>query len=179
MRSHVTGFTLIELLIAVAIAGIVAAVGLPSFADMFARNRITTQANDLISALNTARSEAIRRGAPVCVKRVIATANSWSEGWRVFVDSSTARTIASAADLCKTESTLLQARDSLTGGNTLTSSDFPLAVRYNAMGVAVNSSDVGISGNFNLCRLSGGNNESRQISISVTGSVSVKKHTCT
>jgi type IV fimbrial biogenesis protein FimT len=179
MRSRAPGFTLIELLIAMVIAAILLTIGLPSFTDLLARNRLTTQANDLISALNTARSEAVRQGAPVCVKRVSATANNWSDGWRVFVDSSTARTISAAADFCKTESTLLQVHDALAGGNTLTSSDFPLAVRYNALGVAVNASDVGISGNFNLCRQGGANDQSRQISINVSGSVSVKNHTCT
>lgn len=179
MRSHALGFTLIELLVTMVIAAILLSIALPSFIDTIARNRITTQANDFISALNTARAEAIRRGAPVCVKRISATANEWSEGWRVFVDSNTARTIASASDFCKTESTLLQAHDALTGGNTMTSTDFTLAVRYNALGVAVNTSDTGTSGDFYLCRQDGASNESRQISIAVNGSISVKKHTCT
>lgn len=170
-RSH--GFTLVELMVALAIAVILITIGLPSFSEMIASNRVTSQTNDLVSALNTARYEAIRRGAPVCVKRVSGTAQNWAGGWRVFVDSKSNRTVASAS-YCSTEGTLIQTHDALTGGNTLTAdASLDPAVRFNAMGVAVDRNDVGISGTFSLCRSDANSSKSKSISLSTTGMVSI------
>lgn len=56
------GFTLIELVITVSIAAIVLAAAIPSFREIIQNNRITAQANELVTAFNLARSEAIKRG---------------------------------------------------------------------------------------------------------------------
>ncbi|MBI1904762.1 MAG: GspH/FimT family pseudopilin [Rhodocyclales bacterium] len=66
MRSS-RGFTLIELMITVAILAILLGVGVPSFVDYIRNSRTSTQVNELATALNTARSEAIARGVPVSV----------------------------------------------------------------------------------------------------------------
>lgn len=55
------GFTLIELLVTIAAAAILMAVAVPSFNDLIVSSRLSTQTNDLIAAINTARSEAIKR----------------------------------------------------------------------------------------------------------------------
>lgn len=172
MHKFAHGFTLIELAVAVAVLGILLAVGLPSMTDLISSNGVTSQTNDFITALNTARAEAIRRGAPVCVKRISASSNSWTEGWKVFVDGTTTRTIANDSDRCATEGTLIQSYAALTGGNTLTSdANFDAAIRFNALGVAVNHSDTGISGDFHLCRRDKSTTRSRRIHISITGIV--------
>lgn len=59
------GFTIIELMVTVFIAAILFAIAIPSFRQMVANNRLVTQANDLIGALNYARSEAITRNRTV------------------------------------------------------------------------------------------------------------------
>ena len=48
-------------------------------------NRMATQANDLITALNMARSEAVKRAANVmvCSGTVCPGAVSWAQGWIV------------------------------------------------------------------------------------------------
>lgn len=66
MRSS-RGFTLIELLITIAILAILLGVGIPSFVDYIRNSRVSTQVNELATALNTARSEAIARGVPVSI----------------------------------------------------------------------------------------------------------------
>jgi len=67
MRKKKRGFTLIELIVAMAVLGIAMAAAVPSFQGMIARNRIATQVNDMILAINLARSEAMRIGSTVSV----------------------------------------------------------------------------------------------------------------
>jgi len=82
------GFTLFELLVTVAVASIIATLGIPGFQNIVANNRSVTYTNDLVTALNLARSEATRRRAPidVCASANGTTcsgANDWSVGWIV------------------------------------------------------------------------------------------------
>ena len=65
-----SGFTIIELMVTVAVAGILLAVAVPSFNQMAVNSRLTTQVNDVVGALNLARSEAIKRNARVSFCRV-------------------------------------------------------------------------------------------------------------
>lgn len=77
------GFTLIELMITIAVAAILLTVALPSFQDSIRRNRILTQASDIVSTLALARSEAVKRNQTVSVV-VADAANSngtWAGGW--------------------------------------------------------------------------------------------------
>ncbi len=77
------GFTLIELVATIAIAGILMAMTIPSFNSTITSSRITSYANDFVSALNLARSEAVRRGIPVSVSNN-GTPTHWGEsGWTV------------------------------------------------------------------------------------------------
>lgn len=64
------GFTLIELMITIAVASILLAVAVPSFNQLIVTNRLTTQANEVVAALNFARSEAIKRNTRVSFCRV-------------------------------------------------------------------------------------------------------------
>ena len=82
------GFTLYELMVTLAVAGIIASFGVPSFQNIMASSRSATDTNDLVTALNLARSEATRRRAPidVCASTDGATcsaSNDWSTGWIV------------------------------------------------------------------------------------------------
>lgn len=88
------GFTLLELMITVSVAAIVLGLGVPTFADMIRNNRLTTAANDLLRSTQLARSEAVKRQAPVVVcatANSAATPPSCNDGdfrdWIVFVDT--------------------------------------------------------------------------------------------
>lgn len=61
------GFTLIELMVTVAVVGILAVVGVPAMTGLINMNRISAANDNLTSALQLARSEAIRRGASVTI----------------------------------------------------------------------------------------------------------------
>jgi type IV fimbrial biogenesis protein FimT len=66
MRKH-SGFTLLELLVTIAVAGILTAVAVPSFFSVINTNKLAAQSNELLAAIQYARSEAIRSNARVTV----------------------------------------------------------------------------------------------------------------
>lgn len=91
------GFTLIELLVTLSIVAIMASIAVPSFQSFIGQTRLTTQANDLVTALNFGRSEAVKRGVRVTVCKTASpaaaspectTSGGWQQGWVVFVDNS-------------------------------------------------------------------------------------------
>lgn len=77
------GFTILELMITVALAAVVLAIGVPSFRSLVVSNQTATDANNLVSALSLARSEAISRG--LCIA-VVPTDADWSTGWTLGTD---------------------------------------------------------------------------------------------
>lgn len=88
------GFTLLELLITLTIASILFGVAIPSFFAAIRSNRLTANANQLVSALNYARSEAVKRGVAITIRRVddksstnLGAAANWEDGWDVFLDA--------------------------------------------------------------------------------------------
>ena len=56
------GFSLLELLVAVTVLAVLAAIAFPNYQTLVKNNRRTAQLNDLVSALNLARSEAVANG---------------------------------------------------------------------------------------------------------------------
>lgn len=76
----IRGFTLIELIVTVAIVAILAAIAFPQFQEITLRMATTTNTNNMVNALNIARSEAVKRGRPVAV---IPIGDDWSKGWQV------------------------------------------------------------------------------------------------
>lgn len=86
------GFTLLELLTTVSIAALLLALALPSFTATIDSNRSETRANELITALNLARSESIKRDQRVTLCPSNATADdcapaaAWGGGWLLFVN---------------------------------------------------------------------------------------------
>jgi type IV fimbrial biogenesis protein FimT len=93
IRAGSSGFTLIEVMVSVAILAILAALAAPSFGDSIKKYRIKAIREDLMSSIQLARSEAIRRGIPVILVRTtvcsntLIDANDWSCGWEIFVDA--------------------------------------------------------------------------------------------
>ena len=83
LRGSSVGFTLIELLITLVIAAIVITVGVPSFRDFIANQRVRTTASDLMADMALARAEAIKESRFAVMEPV---GESWKEGWRIWVD---------------------------------------------------------------------------------------------
>ena len=74
------GFSLMELMFTIAVAGILAAVAVPSFRTMMASNRLVTQANEIVGAVQFARSQAITRNAAMTLCRIDAEADTECAG---------------------------------------------------------------------------------------------------
>lgn len=99
-KSTARGFTLIELLVSLSVLAILTSLAVPSFRGTIAANQLTSRTNELVSALNMARSEAIRRGSRVTLCKSstgtsCASTGDWEQGWVVFVDSTRSGTTAS------------------------------------------------------------------------------------
>ena len=82
------GFTLIELMVAIMVLGILLGIAVPSFRDAALGSRLTGYANDLVAGVQIARSEAIKRNAPVtlCASEdgeTCGTDAGWEVGWIV------------------------------------------------------------------------------------------------
>lgn len=86
-RRSASGFTLIELMVTLAVLGILAAVGVPAMQALINANRLAGATGELTSALQLARSEAVRRGARVNVCRSAdgSTCNNGSTDWSSWI----------------------------------------------------------------------------------------------
>ena len=60
-----SGFSLVELLIGIAILALLMALGVPEYATFLNNSRVRTTADTLLSGLNLARAEAVKRNARV------------------------------------------------------------------------------------------------------------------
>lgn len=94
MKTRSAGFTLMELMVTLAIAAVILSIGAPSFGEFRRNNRLTSVGNEFLGAVQTARTEAIKRQTPVAVcpsadpTDAGATCTSGAfNGWIVFVDN--------------------------------------------------------------------------------------------
>ena len=93
----VRGFTLIESMVVLSVLAVLASLAAPSFADFTRRLRVDSVREQFIGSMNLARTEAIRQGRNVVMRRIepCAVANAateWYCGWNVFVDLDNSRT---------------------------------------------------------------------------------------
>ena len=157
-------------MIVIVVVAIFVTVGVPSFQNIVNENRLATHANDLVSSLHFARSEAIKRRLPVAVCRtangttcVIGGTSSWETGWLVFVDDNNNGAFNSGAG------EILLRSAPANSFNTLRSNDSNIddTVRFRNNGLLANT-----GGSFDLCNLNTANTATgRQILINVTGQV--------
>jgi len=91
MKKRNRGFTLLELMVVIVLAAILFGLGIPNFRNAIRNSRMTSLANDLVAALHTARSEAVKRRAVavVCSSAApldAAPACGAGTGWVVWAD---------------------------------------------------------------------------------------------
>jgi len=86
--SRESGFTIIELMVTLAVAVIVLTIAVPSFTAFVSGNRISSQANQFVAAMNFARSEAIKRKVNIDVAATDSgtATDEWGAGWTVTIN---------------------------------------------------------------------------------------------
>lgn len=88
-RCLIGGFTVIELLITVLVASVLLTLAVPNFQQALETNRVATRTNELISTLQLARTQAVKRADTVslCGSGGGQSCNGdWEGGWIVFHD---------------------------------------------------------------------------------------------
>lgn len=74
------GFTLIELMISVLLVAVLLGIGVPSFRTLIDNQRLRAVSSDLRIALNTTRSEAVKRNRSVVLS---PSGGGWGGGWSI------------------------------------------------------------------------------------------------
>lgn len=102
-----------------AIAAILLVVAVPNLSAYRRNAELTSAANTFVASLNTARSEAMKRGRNAMV---VPTNNgtSWNDGWIVFVDINRTQTYTESADSVVATQTALPTGINMTGVNSAT-----------------------------------------------------------
>lgn len=165
------GFTLIELMVTISIVGILMAIAVPNFQTFMLNSRITTQANEFLTALNYARSEAVKRGVTVTVCpssspfTTCAGSTDWAQGWLVFVDADSNGVFATGTDIS------VRVWPALRAGSTLTAATLTRTT-FNSSGFARAGANS-YGGTFRLCD-SRGMASGREITLTNSGRASIK-----
>lgn len=131
------GFTLVELMITLIVMGVVIFIAVPNFADLIRSNRLTTSSNELVIAMQIARSEAVKRGenVEVCARASDGSQTcsgdngTWDQGWLVWQDANGNSSVDNGE--------VVQSWGSLEGDFTLTSGS--ASVEFDSQGFALNS----------------------------------------
>jgi type IV fimbrial biogenesis protein FimT len=161
------GFTLIELMVTVAVIAVVLTLGVPAFKDTIRNNVLTASINEFIATLNFARSEAVKRGVYVTVRKTSANSSvGWEGGWQVFTDVTANGLYDSSTDQ------LLRVHDALKTNYTLRgNNNFTNYISYKPSG------ESNTMGSFGLCDNSISGNPtkgtSRLITISILGRITL------
>jgi len=152
------GFTLIELMVTIVLMAILLALAVPSFDGVRLSNRLTSYANALVASSQLARSEAIKRNAPVTVcasanGTTCSTSGGWEAGWIVLIGT-----------------TVIQRQQSVDAGYKVTDTGGTSALAFESSGAGATPVT------FTICRASPsvGDHE-RQVKISATGRASVAR----
>lgn len=176
------GFTLVELFVTLFIASIVVMYAIPGFGTFLKDNRLTTQTNLIVAAMNVAKSEAISKSITVTLCASDATqstrscdTNNWEKGWILFTDQDADRTVDSGVD------TLIRTSDGSGSSITIRTTDMENAgyVQYTASGFiyddpAITAQDP--NGSFKICDNRGAS-KAMAVNVSNTGIVKTAKDT--
>jgi type IV fimbrial biogenesis protein FimT len=138
MKTRSQGTTLLELMTALAVLGVMFAIAVPSFRQFTADSRTTAFTNDLVTALNLARSEALHRSSNVVTcassNQTSCTGSAtWASGFIVFTDLNANNALNVGTD------TILRVWQPATTGIAVTaanSSGTPVSrIAYNSLGM--------------------------------------------
>jgi type IV fimbrial biogenesis protein FimT len=178
MRHFNSGFTIIELMITVAALAVLAAVAIPSFEGQIRNNRSVAQAENLITALNFARSEAVKRARRVSVcpssNGTSCDATNWQNGWIAFIDSAT--TDNAAEPVINATTDVLRVWENAGTNSTITEANNKALIRFTATGMLgrVDNNQVTLTSKVTKCT----GQAAREIRVGLSGLVSFRRIGC-
>jgi type IV fimbrial biogenesis protein FimT len=157
LRPIPRGFTLVELMVTIIVLAILLGIAVPSFRDASLSSRLAAYSNDLVASAHLARSEAIKRNAPVtlCASEDGATCaaddTDWIVGWIVITD----------------DGALLQRQEALPPEFRFIEDDGESEIVFPATVVGVNPV------RFTVCRAEPEGSQERFVTVTVSGAASV------
>ncbi|WP_029131952.1 GspH/FimT family pseudopilin [Sedimenticola selenatireducens] len=152
------GFTLIELMITISVAAIILSLAVPSFNFLVLNNRLTTDINRLVTSLNLARSEAVKRG--VRVEVAASDGADWRNGWVVWIDANGDGVLDAGEEIA--------VEQALNPSMVLNSVGGVVSFVYQADGSIVGALDT-----LNLCDNTRTGETGREITVNVTGRINL------
>jgi type IV fimbrial biogenesis protein FimT len=167
----VRGFTLVELAITLVVLSVLMALAAPLFTGMSNGNRLTSDANEIIAAMQIARSEAVRRNARTSFcqsSNGTSCSNSatW-QGWLVFADANR-DDIVDADEIVRTGA--IEAPMRIITSSNIASS----RVLFRPDGLAYNGNNM-LEANIRVClAVTDPALNARDINISIGGRISVR-----
>jgi type IV fimbrial biogenesis protein FimT len=167
-----SGFSVIELMVTVSILAILVALATPSFRNFTSSTRVTTANNDLVTALNLARSESTRRSVPVTVcasadGTTCGDNTNWASGWIVFQNPGAPGVIANST------TDVLQKWGSVPGiVQVATGAAY---VQYQPTGMLNAAATIAVDVSYPGCT---GKLQLRHIEISVVGTINTQLRQC-
>ncbi len=163
-------------MVTLAVAAIVLGIAVPSFTLQIRNNQALGLGEELASAINYARSEAVKRGTRVSM---CASSNgtqcggNWSDGWIVFVDS--AATDTTKPPIIANPPGVLRYWNEVPTTANITVSDSKTFVRYTGVGTLArvdNDNRIVITAKITGCT------KGREVSVGLSGSVSLAPTDC-
>lgn len=171
-----------ELLFTVGIIFALLTMAVPSFQGVIQGGRITTATNDLVSALNLARSEAIRRNlrTTVCTSAsgtACTPGSGWEQGWIVFTDPDNDGVYTGPPSV--PNETILRVRDSVEGRLTMVgNTNVADYISYVARGHSELTTGAFQAGTIKICDNRTGE-VGRNLKISTSGRIRIEREiTC-
>jgi type IV fimbrial biogenesis protein FimT len=166
MLMNVKGFTIVELLVVFSIAALLVTVAVPSMNYLVSSNRLIASINALVSNLQFARSEAVKRSSIItlCISSTGAqcvNSGDWEQGWIVFIDADADGSVDAGVD------TILRVQSAMRGNITIRGdANVTNRISFNNRGFA-----TGFNGTVTFCNEYGAT-EARGIVTSNLGRVS-------
>ena len=177
-----SGVTVIELMVVLVVVGVLASLAAPSFQAMIANNKIAAFSEELTSAINFARVEAVKRSTFVSLCRTTdgatcASAGDWNTGFLVYVDNSATETATTTGIATSGLLKVYPAVDTKGGVIDVKRNGSAISfVRFNSLGaLAKNSSgDATFGVSFKNCK----GNQKRVTTLKSSGIASTARQAC-
>jgi type IV fimbrial biogenesis protein FimT len=184
-RDKTQGFTLVELMIVLAVIAILMSIVVPGFQTMFANNNAATLSEDFASAVSYARVEAVKRGKPVSLCRSNSdgtdcddTGDDWNVGYLIYLEGQASETDASTSLATDGVLKVYPSAVDLNGSIEVTRGvDNVKFLRFTGLGTLARNvdSEAVITTKVANCKGS----QEREITLKLSGSMSVVKKPCT